>query len=122
MNLKDINQMYAKIVKLHPQVTENQSNSNKTFREHELFKVTSFCWYDHFKLFSRSATLWHKFPWSLGYIRKLTFGSPWVNFTKDLCAANMHTAPSYIKLAQTLTYLHLGRVEPRTDTDLFTPW
>ena len=55
-------------------------------------------------------------PRSLGYIRKLAFGSPWKNYSPPVCLTN-HTAPRNIKLAETLpsqgTNIYTGRVEPR---------
>ena len=55
------------------------------------------------------------FPWSLGYIRKLAFGSPWGNYFTPGFVCSQHTAPRNIKLAQTQpsqsTSSHLGRVE-----------
>ena len=57
------------------------------------------------------------FPWSLGYIRKLTFGSPWGYYFTPGFVCSQHTAPMNIKLAQIQpskgTTSHIGRVEPR---------
>ena len=80
-------------------------------------KITSF-WQGRFQLFSCSVTLYINFPWSLGYIRKLMFGSPSLGnyFTPSLCAANILHAPRNIKLAQTLPSQgpnsYIGRVKP----------
>ena len=40
------------------------------------------------------------FPWSLGYIRKLAFGSPWGNYFTPGFVCSQHTVPRNIKLAQ----------------------
>ena len=61
-----------------------------------------------------SHPLTFNFLWSLSYIRKLAFWSPWVNYFSFVCS--QHTAPRNIKLAHTLpsqgTNSHLGRAEP----------
>ena len=55
------------------------------------------------------------FPWSLGYIRKLVFGSPWGNYFTPSFVCSQHTVPRNIELTQTSpshgTNSHLGRVE-----------
>ena len=42
------------------------------------------------------------FPRSLGYIRKLTFGSPWGNYFTTGFVCSQETAPWNINLAQSL--------------------
>ena len=51
------------------------------------------------QLFSHQLTL--NFPWSLSYIRKLAFGSPWGNYFTPGFVYSLHTAPWNIKFAQT---------------------
>ena len=41
------------------------------------------------------------FHWSLGYIRKLAFGSCWGNYFSPSFVCSQHMAPRNIKLAQT---------------------
>ena len=41
------------------------------------------------------------FPWSLGYIRKLVFGSPWGNYFTPGFVCNQHKAPRNIILSDT---------------------
>ena len=49
-----------------------------------------------------SQPLTFNFPWSLCYIRKLAFWSPWENYFSPGIECNQHTGPRYIILAQTL--------------------
>ena len=67
-------------------------NSNFLHNLQNLYKVISF----GRAAFSRSATLWHLASpcWSLGYIRKLAFGSPWENcFTPGFVSTQAHRVP-----------------------------
>ena len=54
-----------------------------------------------------------KFPWPLGYIRRLAFGSPWGSYFTPGFVCSQHTAPRNIKLAQ--CHIALSRYQ-------FTPW
>ena len=69
------------------------------------------------KLIVLHAYLTFNFPWLLGYIRKLAFGTPWGNYFTPGFVCSQYKAPRNIKLSQTKTShgtnSHLGPVEPR---------
>ena len=51
-----------------------------------------------------SHPLTFNFSWSLGYIKKLVFGSPFGNYFTPGFVRSQHTAPRNIKHAQTLPF------------------
>ena len=64
-----------------------------------------------------SHPLTFNFPWSLGFIRKLAFGSPWGNYFTTGFVCIQHTAPKNIKLPSKYRsdYINIVRTKYRTD-------
>ena len=118
--------LLAYLNKLNNRLQLDLFTTNKLLtKEHMLFSVVkpTFVLLFIFKLGSQncfqlfSHTLTFKLPWSLGYIRKLVFVSPWGKYFTSSFMCSQHTVPRNSKLAQTPTSQsinsNLGQVEPQ---------